>query len=161
MGAGKVAGLARIDDRDRQVRALQGQDEGCLVATRRFQHHQNRRYFVQPLHQRTDCFGLVAHALDMLRQRDIEIPLADIDTDKNRCLHPDLLFLAVRAFCPCNRSRPIEKAEEHAERRAFCPRMTRSLRPRRSALQADGAADNTPPPRHKDEETVIRASSDG
>ena len=65
------------------------------------------------------------------------ISLADIDTDKNLRLHPDLLFLAVRAFCPCNRSRQIEEAEEHAERRACCPRVTRPLRTRHAGLDPD------------------------
>src|SRR6185437_7017516 len=70
--------------------------------------------------------------------RHVEKGFRDVDTDHCRSDHA--LLLAMRALGPCNRSSRDQAAAEHAELRAWCPRITRSGRRVPTSRKARNAA---------------------
>src|SRR6185437_10771174 len=70
--------------------------------------------------------------------RHVEKGFRDVDTDHCRSDH--VLLLAMRALGPCNRSSRDQAAAEHAELRAWCPRITRSGRRVPTSRKARNAA---------------------
>src|SRR6185437_16721835 len=86
--------------------------------------------------------------------RHVEKGFRDVDTDHCRSDHA--LLLAMRALGPCNRSSRDQAAAEHAELRAWCPRITRSGRRVPTSRKARNAA-----VLHQAQDTRMRQIFDG